>query len=122
MLKKIIVSAFILLIPLSSFVIWSLYLVEIEDHYGDLQNVYFESKSGDLILNKPTRNFGIISKDWKRVNIITKEKDTIDLYDFVNENKYEVFRSEKDFDLGNLTFEKIIKLKNRKVIETILSN
>ncbi len=96
--------------------------MEIEDHYGSLQEVYFESKNGDIIVNKQTQNFGLISKDWKRIHVITKEKDTVDLYEFVNENKYEVFRSENEFYLNNLTFEKIIDLKSKKLIESIINN
>lgn len=122
MRKKIIVCVIILVFTLLSFIGFCLYLMEIEDHYGDLQEVYFESQSGDLIVNKQTKKLGLISKNWKRANIITKQKDTLDLYDFINGNKYEVFRSKQDFDLNNLTYEKIMESKNQKVIESILSN
>lgn len=101
---------------------WGLYLMEIEDHYGDLQEIYFESENGDLILNKQNQTFGIISKNWKRANVITKQKDTLDLYDFVNENRYEVLRSETKLNLSDLTFEKLMKLKNEESVKSILNN
>lgn len=98
----------------------------IEDHYGDLQQVYFDSKSGDVIVNKQTKKFGIITKNWKRVDVITKESDTLDLYDLIYttqvENKYEVFRSENELKIKDLTFDKIVKLKDEKLIETIIKN
>ncbi len=60
--------------------------MEIEDHYGDLQETYFDSKNGDLIVNKKTKKFGFISKNWKRAYVITKQNDTLDLYDLINTN------------------------------------
>ncbi|WP_035648290.1 hypothetical protein [Flavobacterium sp. ASV13] len=122
MLKKVIISLAILLFLFFVFIAWGLYLTEIEDHYGDLQEIYFESKSGDLIINKQTKNFGIISKSWKRANIITKQHDTLDLYTFINEDKYEVFRSDENLILNKLDFDKIIRLKSKKTIESVLHN
>ncbi|MDI9309727.1 MAG: hypothetical protein QM535_05895 [Limnohabitans sp.] len=55
--------------------------MEIEDHYGDLQEIYFESQSGDLIINTQTKKFGIITKNWKRANVITQQGDTLDLFE-----------------------------------------
>ncbi len=122
MFKRIIIYAAFLLIFSLGFIAWNLHLMEIEDHYGDLQKVYFESQNGDLILNKKTSKFGTISKNWQRANVITKQNDTVDLYEFVNEDKYEVFRIEKKFSLNELTFEKIIELKNEKSIKSIVNN
>lgn len=122
MRKKTIHYFAILFFILLGFICSGIYLMEIEDHYSDLQEVYFESKTGDLIINKQTGKFGLISKSWKRANIITKQKDTLDLTSFVNENKYEVFRSEKEFNLEELSFEKIINLRDKKLIKSILSN
>ena len=100
--------------------------MEIDDHYGDLQEVYFDSKSGDIIVNKQTQKFGIITKNWKRADVITKENDTLDLYELIYtneaENKYEVFRSESELKIKDLTFDKIVKLKEEKLIETIIKN
>ena len=100
--------------------------MEIDDHYGDLQEVYFDSKSGDIIVNKQTQKFGIITKNWKRADVITKKNDTLDLYELIYtneaENKYEVFRSENDLKIKDLTFDKIVKLKEEKLIETIIKN
>lgn len=33
--------------------------MEKEDHYGDLQELFYASKDGDLIFNKTTSEFGI---------------------------------------------------------------
>ncbi|QOG01539.1 hypothetical protein [Flavobacterium sp. MDT1-60] len=100
--------------------------MEIDDHYGDLQEVYFDSKSGDIIVNKQTQKFGIITKNWKRADVITKENDTLDLYALIYtnqvENKYEVFRSENELKIKELTFDRIVKLKEEKLIETVIKN
>ena len=121
MIKKILISIITILV-----VLFGLYLMEIEDHYGDLQEVYFDSKSGDIIVNKQTQKFGVITKNWKRADVITKENDNLDLYELVYinqiENKYEVFRSEKELKTKELTFDKIVELKEKKLLETVIKN
>lgn len=100
--------------------------MEIEDHYGDLQEIYFDSENGDLILNKETKKFGVITKNWKRADVVTQQNDTIDLYNLVyikeKENTYELLRSDLEINLQELTFEKIMELKKKNSLETILKN
>lgn len=100
--------------------------MEIEEQYGNMQEVFFDSKSGDIIINKQTKQFGIITKTWKRVHVITKKNDTLDLYDLIyknqEENKYEVLRSENEVRINELSFEKVIELKSKNLLETIIKN
>ena len=126
MRRKILVSIVLIVSTLLGVIAFGLYSMEIDDHYSDLQQVYFDSKSGDIIVNKQTKKFGIITKNWKRVNVITKENQTLDLYEliFVNqqENKYEVFRSEKKLKIKDLNFEKILDLQSKNLLETVIKN
>ncbi|WP_029269503.1 hypothetical protein [Flavobacterium sp. KJJ] len=126
MIKKIVLRITILIIIIFGFIAFGLYLIEIDDHYGDLQEIYFETKSGDIIINKQTKEFGVIAKNWKRADIITKENDTLDLNEIIyknqEESKYEVFRSEQKFIIGELNYKKILELKRRNVLETIIKN
>jgi hypothetical protein len=126
MIKKIILSIFIAFVGLFGFIVWSLHLMEIEDHYGDLQEIYFKSENGDLILNKETKQFGIITKNWKRANVVTQQNDTLDLYDLIyikeQENKYELLRSNSEINFQELNFKKIMELKKKNSVETILKN
>ncbi|WP_445718267.1 hypothetical protein [Flavobacterium sp.] len=126
MLKKIILSVVIIFFVLFGFIAWGLYLMEIEDHYGDLQEIYFKSESGDLILNKETKEFGIITKNWKRADAVTQKNDTLDLYNLIfikeRENKYELLRSHSEIILNKLTFEQIMEMKSKKSLKTILKN
>jgi hypothetical protein len=126
MVRKMILRFLLFFFCLFVFIAWTLYLVEIEDHYGDLQEIYFDSKTGDIIINKQTEKFGIISKNWKRADIITNNNDTLDLYDMIytnqKENKYEVFRSKKELKVDELSFNKILKFKNNNSLETIIKN
>ncbi|MEH1009470.1 hypothetical protein VDP25_17155 [Winogradskyella sp. ECml5-4] len=62
--------------------------MEIEDHYGDYQEIYYESKDSDIIINEETSKFGVIGKNWRRINVRTKEKDSTDLYTFVSKASY----------------------------------
>lgn len=125
-MKKIILSVIIITFGIFGFIVWGLYLMEIEDYYGDLQETYFDSKNGDLIVNKKTKKFGFISKNWKRANVITKQNDTLDLYDLINTNgkecDYEVFRSDTELDIQELSFEKIMELKEKNSIQTVIKN
>ena len=125
-MKKVILSIIIIFIGFSMFIICGLYLMEIEDRYGDLQQVYFDSKNGDIIINKQTKKYGIITKNWKRVNILTKEKDTIDLEDLIiinrKENKYEVLRSDDKLNIDELDFGKIMELKKNGILEDVIKN
>ena len=63
MIRKTLLRVSIALFIIVGFITWNLYLMEIDDHYGDLQEVYFDSKSGDIIVNKQTKKFGIITKN-----------------------------------------------------------
>lgn len=91
-----------------------------------MQQIYFDSKSGDIIVNRQTKKFGVITKNWKRADVITKENDTLDLYELIyinqTENKYEVFRSENELKIKKLSFDKIVELKEKKMLETIIKN
>ena len=126
MLRGLILSAMIILIGLFGFVFWSLYLIEIEDHYGNIQEVYFNSESGDLVVNKETGRFGIISKKWKRVDVITQQNDTLDLYNLIyineKEGKYELFRSNSKLNLYKLNLKKIHELESKKALKIINRN
>jgi hypothetical protein len=61
-IKIILMSLICGIILIVCFFSYAYYLMEIEDQYGDYQNLHFESKTGDLILNKSTSEFGIIEK------------------------------------------------------------
>ncbi|MBF4464000.1 hypothetical protein [Flavobacterium sp. LC2016-12] len=126
MKRKILVSIVLIVSTLLVVIVSGLYSMEIEDHYGDLQQIYFDSKSGDIIVNRQTQKFGVITKNWKRADVITKENDNLDLYELVYinqiENKYEVFRSEKELKIKELTFDKIVELKEKKLLETVIKN
>jgi hypothetical protein len=126
MLRKIILSFIIIALGIFGFIVWGLYLIEIEDHYGDLQETYFDSKSGDIIVNKKTKKFGFIIKTWKRANVITNENDTLDLNNLINVNgkefDYEVFRSDTKLNIQELSFEKIMELKDKNSIQTVIKN
>lgn len=126
MIKKIILRITISLFIVFGFLAWNLYLMDIEDHYGDLEAIFYDSKSGDIILNKQTQKFGVITKNWNRANVITRDNGTIDLSELIyidqKENKYEILRSKNNLEIQNLSFEKIGNLEKRNLLEIILKN
>ena len=58
-------------------------LIAIEDHYGDLQQFYYQSKEGDLIINYDNKKFGIIKKSSERIHVVDNNKVEVDLYHWV---------------------------------------
>jgi len=110
----------ITVIGLIGFGLWSM---EIEDHYGDAQSLYYELENGDLIVNENTSQIGIVEKNWKRINIRTQQIDSTDLYNWIYQNgietKSKVYRPKTnendlnamitDFKSNNENFELVIQ-------------
>lgn len=111
---------------ITGFVGYGLYLMEIEDHYGDLQELFYASKDGDLILNKTTSEFGIIEKNWKRIKVNNSKNESTDLYNWVYKNgvetNSEIYRPTKNLDFDNLTISELNNLIESKNLKLIIRN
>ena len=101
--------------------------MDIEDHYGDYQEIYYESQNLDIIVNEETSEFGIVAKNWKRLNLRTKEKDSTDLYTFVSKASYfskiKVYRPKIEIEkIKQMEFNDIQKLIAENKIKLILEH
>ncbi len=117
----------IVIITIVGFIGFGLYTMEIEDHYGDLKELYYDSENGDLIVNKTTSEFGIIEKNWKRINIKTQHKDSTDLYNWVYQNgtktKSEIYRVKNGkIELNGITYSDLNKRIRESELKFILKN
>jgi len=108
------------------FIGYGLYLMEIEDHYGDLKELFYASKDGDLILNKTTSEFGIIEKNWKRIKVNNSKEEPTDLYNWVYKNgiqtNSEIYRPSKKLNFENLNLNEINNLIESKNLKFIIRN
>ena len=125
--KIIILTIIIALIGIVGFIGFGLYAMEIEDHYGDLQEIYYDSENGDIIVNKKTSEFGIIEKNWKRINIRTQKKDSADLYNWVYQNgtesKVEIYRPKNGkIELNGITYSKLKNMIDNSEFKLITKN
>jgi len=125
--KFIILTTLIILIGIIAFFGFGFYAMEIEDQYGDYQEIYYKSKDTDIIINEETKEFGIVGKNWKRLNVWTKEKDSMDLYTFANKvsyySKIKVYRQETKIEgIKQMDFSDIQKLITEKKIKLILEH
>jgi len=117
----------IVIIAVVGLIGFGLHSMEIEDHYGDYQDIYYESKDSDLIINEETSEFGIVGKNWKRLNIQTKETDSTDLYTFASKASYysniKVYRPKTSIDpIEKLDLSKVKKLISEKKVKLILEH
>ena len=117
----------IVIITVVGFIGFGLYSMEIEDHYGDLQELYYESENGDLIINRTTSEFGTIEKNWKRINIRTQKKDSTDLYNWVYQNgtktKAEIYRAKNgETELNGITYSELEKRIDNSDFTLIIKN
>ena len=124
-LKFILLALLVGLIWVAGLVGYGLYTMEIEDQYGDLQELYYDSKSGDIIVNRKTSQFGIIEKNWKRINIRTGENDSTDLYNWVNingvENQIEIYRP-KAILADGITYSELSSLIEKSELKLVSKN
>ena len=109
------------------FIGFGLYSMEIEDHYGDLQKLYYESENGDIIVNKTTSEFGLIEKNWRRINIRTQKKDSTDLYNWIyqngSENKTAIYRVKTgEIELNGTTYLEVKKMIKKSELKIVTKN
>ena len=117
----------IVIITVVGFIGFGLYSMEIEDHYGGYQTIYYKSKNSDIIVNEETSELGIVGKNWKRLNVWTKEKDSTDLYTFASKASYysniKVYRPKTEIEkIKKMNFSDIQKLIAENKIELIFEH
>ncbi len=109
------------------FIGFGFHAMEIEDHYGNLQELYYDSKDKDIIINETTSEFGIIEKNWKRINIRTQMKDSTDLYNWINEKgtetKVKIYRQQSgEIKLSKITYSELKEMIGNSELKLITKN
>lgn len=96
---------------------FGMYSMEIEDTYGDNQDIFYNSRQGDILINHDTKELGQITKTWMRFYVIN-QNDTLSIKDWWDDKKLEIFRLvDKSIPGNNLSYEEIDGLKQQKRIE-----
>lgn len=115
-IKLIVTFSISLLLFLMSIIIYGIYLMEVEDHYGDLQEVFFISHEGDLFIGEKGQT-GLITKTWKRI-YITDGNNNKDLYHF-SDQKIKIYRQlnkQIHYDITSKNRDKMIKYGTLKLM------
>jgi len=101
---------------------YGFYLMEIEDHYGDNQEIFFQSRQGDIAVNRDKRELGTIKKSWKRIYIIDNS-DTVDIWSWLDKDRHlnEKANNQRT-GWQNLKYDDIDNLIDDKKIELIIKN
>ena len=97
-----------------------MWLMEIEDHYGDDQEIYLKANDGDLIVDSENKECGLLIKTWKNIHVqdLNGKKET-DLYNWLHDNPNRKNIELYDFDFKNELFhfssiDSVIKSKSFK--------
>src|SRR5688572_1136198 len=86
---KIILTIFgLLVIGLGSLLVFGFYSMDIEDMYGDNQDIFYNARHGDLVINHDTKDLGQISKTWTRFFVIY-QRDTLNINDWWDDKNIE---------------------------------
>jgi len=126
--KIILLTILIGLVAIVGFIGFGFYTMEIEDHYGDMQNLYYESKNGDLIINKSSSRFGIVEKDWKRIYIKENGKSETDLYNWIydkngEETRIEIYRPINSIsEFETINYSDITKMIEDSEMKLVIQN
>lgn len=109
-----------LVVGLTIFV--GLYAMSIEDHYGNYQEIFFQSKQGDIVVNRSSRKVKKVEKTWTRIYFIDSS-DTIDLWSWLNNDTVEIFRTKTNsLSLEKIRYEDIDLLVADQKLELIIKN
>lgn len=94
-MKRVVRSIFIflgfLIAGAVAFVFAGLYTMDIEDTYGDNQDIFYGSGRGDLVVNHDTKEIGKINKTWTRF-YVTYGSDTVDIGQWWDNKNIEIYQ------------------------------
>lgn len=97
----------LLILGVVLFIAVGLYGMEIEDTYGDNQDIFYGSGEGDIVVNHTTKESGKIIKTWTRI-YVTNNFDTVDIRNWWDDKNIEIYRPsdsecwERKFDYGDI--------------------
>ncbi|WP_018477268.1 hypothetical protein [Pontibacter roseus] len=89
--KIILVTLSLIVVGMALFIAIGLYGMEIEDRYGDNQDIFYRSRQGDIVVNHQTKELGEIKKTWTRFYVVNK-LDTIDTNDWWDDKNIEIYK------------------------------
>jgi hypothetical protein len=109
---KIILTVFgLLVIGLGGLLMFGMYSMAIEDVYGDNQDIFYNSRQGDIVINHEAKELGHIAKTWTTFYVINDD-DTLNINNWWDDKNIEIYRPvDKDLSLDNLSYEDIDGLK-----------
>lgn len=103
----------LLVIGLGGLIVFGMYSMEIEDTYGDNEDIFYNSRQGDIVINNQTKELGRISKTWTRFYVIT-DHDTLNINDWWDDKNIEIYRPvDKDVSFDNLSYGDVNGLKKK---------
>ena len=126
-LKRTLIFLTVIVTGLASFIIYGLYLIDIEDRYGDLQQIYFDAKSGDVIVNNLNGEIAVLEFKNRRMYAISASKkmhidewlDPANKFHF-NVDIYRIKNSKEYLSLQKNEFKKSVEAKKVKLISHLV--
>jgi len=109
------------LFALIVFIAIGFYSMDIEDHYGNDQNFFYQSKFGDIAVNRDRKEFKKIEKSWTRI-FIADEKGRVDIWTWLNEDSVGIYRARPFVSNKELTYGDIERLIAEDKLELIIKN
>ena len=126
--KRVSIFFSVLILLVIIFIHFTLKSVDIEDRYGDLQDLYWNSKNNDIALNKKNFKCAIIKKENNRIYVV-ENSIKIDIEYWLNHEDIdydvEIYRPKEKNGIEKLNsaqLSELIKNKNMELIEKIHVN
>ena len=103
---------------------FAFHAMEIEDHYGDLQDFYFKSNNGDLMVFGKYKKIGLVDKTWTTIRIINLTGDTIDLFNWFYDDNYpeaeiKLYKIKNQFELDELNKDEVKRMIENDEVRSI---
>jgi hypothetical protein len=103
----------VLVIGLGGLILFGMYSMEIEDTYGDNQDIFYASRQGDIVINNQTKELGLIAKTWTRFYVIN-DNDTLNINGWWDDKDIEIYRPvDKNVLFDNVSYGDIDGLKTQ---------
>jgi hypothetical protein len=108
-----------LLIGILGGIFFGLYLMAIEDNHGDNQDIFFNSESGDIIVNNDSKEVGRILK-LEMGFILVNNKEPVNTNAWWDDKNIEILRPLDDSRFfKELNYDDILELKTKGKIKLI---